>query len=384
MGLAGLAVVCVGAFAMSRESAASGVLKVRTGGDANTTRVVLELDSATSGKLISDGTEGDRKVVVAFPNMDVAGELAGKGQGLVKDWSVDEAGGSARLRLTLTRDAKVEKRFLLPPSDGVDIYRYVLDLKGQGAAPPPPTPAPLLPVKAVAENRASKPVIVIDAGHGGKDSGALGKTARESVITLAAAHALRERLERTGRYAVVLTRKSNVFVPLQSRVQIARAADADLFISLHADAGPKPETRGASVYTLSEKGSERVARKVMSKGGFIDMRLPGSDRSVNQILLDLTQRSTRNRSAVFAELLLEKIDGPAVLLRRSHRDAGFVVLLAPDVPAVLLEMGFMTNEEDEAALSDARRRGRLMDGVAEAIDNWFARSAPEATTVAAR
>lgn len=381
---AGLVAVGVGAAAASHDAASAGVLKVRTGGDGDTTRVVLELDRAASGKLISDGDDGGRRVVVAFPKVDVAGDLTGKGQGLVKDWSVDTAGGSARLRLTLVRDAKVERRFLLPPSDGVDVYRYVLDLKGQGAAAAAAPPVALKPVKAVAEQRVGKPVIVIDAGHGGKDAGASGKTVKESAITLGAAQALKSRLERDGRYTVVLTRKSDVYVPLQTRVQIARRAEADLFISLHADAGPNAATRGASVYTLSEKGSERVARKVMSKGSFIDMRLPGADRSVNQILLDLTQRSTRNRSAVFAEGLLEKINGPAVLLRRSHRDAGFVVLLAPDVPAVLLEMGFMTNPEDEAALADPARRRKLMEAVADAIDDWFTRGEASETTLAAR
>lgn len=370
------------AAAATRESSGSGVLRVRTGGDSDTTRVVIEMDQATSGRLLTDGDDGDRRVVMAFPKLDVDGDLTGKGQGLVKDWAVDEAAGSARLRLTLSNDAQVERRFLLPPAEGVNVYRYVLDLKRKGAGPAQTAAVNLRPVKAVAERRAGKPVVVIDAGHGGKDTGAAGKTARESTVNLAAAHDLRERLERSGRYTVVMTRKSNVFVPLQTRVQIARRAEADLFISLHSDSGPNSETRGASVYTLSEKGSERVARKVMSQGSFIDMRLPGADRSVNQILLDLTQRSTRNRSAVFAEQLLESIDGRAVLLRRSHRDAGFVVLLAPDVPAVLLEMGFMTNREDEAALSDPVKRRRLMDGVGDAIDRWFTPAATEETKIA--
>jgi N-acetylmuramoyl-L-alanine amidase len=111
----------------------------------------------------------------------------------------------------------------------------------------------------------SKPVIVIDAGHGGKDPGAQGQDAREKDVTLAAAKALKARLEQKGRYKVVLTRDKDVFVPLEQRVRIARKAGADLFISLHADAGSEPGLRGASVYTISENGSDRMAKKVMAK-----------------------------------------------------------------------------------------------------------------------
>ena len=157
-----------------------------------------------------------------------------------------------------------------------------------------------------------------------------------------------------------MTRDSDVFVPLETRVQIARRADADLFISLHSDSGPDAGMRGATVYTLSDKGSDRVARNVMAENDwFINVNLPGRDRAVNQILLDLTQRATRNRSAAFAEDLLDHIADRAQT-HRSHRDAGFVVLLAPDVPAVLLEMGFITNADDERLLNDPAERSRMM------------------------
>jgi N-acetylmuramoyl-L-alanine amidase len=219
-------------------------------------------------------------------------------------------------------------------------------------------------------------VIVIDAGHGGRDPGAAGVRARESAITLAAAQALKARLERTGGYKVVLTRDKDVYIPLETRVRIARQANADLFISLHADAGPDPSVRGASVYTLSEHGSDRAAKSVMSRDRSLgDFKLPAKDASVNQILLDLTQRATRNQSATFAQMLLTSVHDTAVLLRRSHRDAGYVVLLAPDVPAVLLEMGFMTNAEDEAVLSDPKQRRAMMDAVGDSIDAYFSQHA---------
>jgi N-acetylmuramoyl-L-alanine amidase len=180
---------------------------------------------------------------------------------------------------------------------------------------------------------------------------------------------------------VVMTRDSDTYVPLETRVQIARHSDADLFISLHSDSGPEASMRGATVYTLSDKGSDRVVRNVMAENDwFINVNMPGRDKSVNQILLDLTQRATRNRSAAFAENLLDHIGGGVQLVRRSHRDAGFVVLLAPDVPAVLLEMGFITNPEDEHLLNDPAKRGRFMAAVAKSIDDYFGQQ----TRVAAR
>ncbi len=129
--------------------------------------------------------------------------------------------------------------------------------------------------------------------------------------------------------------------------------------------------RGATVYTLSDHGVDRATKSVFG-GGFIDVQLPGKDLSVKQIILDLTQRTTRNRSGAFAETLLEHISTKTPLLRRSHRDAGYMVLLAPDVPAVLLEMGFITSPEDESQLTDPDRREALMDSVGEAIEGYFA------------
>jgi len=215
-------------------------------------------------------------------------------------------------------------------------------------------------------------VVVIDAGHGGKDPGAGGVSLREKDVTLAAARLLRDKLEQTGRYRVVLTRDGDSYVPLTDRVQVARRANADLFISLHADSDQDHSIRGATVYTLSDKGTHRVAEQMFEQPDwFIDMDLPGQDQSVKKILLDLTQRQTKDRSAGFAQVLLQHIGDRVELLHRSHRAAGFVVLLAPDVPAVLLEMGFITNRQDEGELADPAHRQRLVDGVAAAIDSYF-------------
>ncbi len=229
---------------------------------------------------------------------------------------------------------------------------------------PRTTPAP---------RRAERPLIVIDAGHGGKDPGASGALTREKQVTLAAALVLKTELERTGRYRVRLTRADDTYVDLYRRVSIARQSDADLFISLHADAGSDPALRGASVYTLSEQGAGRAVREFTRTDNWHrELHLPGRDPSVDRILLDMTQRATQNRSAQFARVLLTHLEGSDhPLLRRSHRDAGLAVLLAPDVPAVLLEMGFITNPEDERLLTDERARRRLMKSVADGIDRYF-------------
>jgi N-acetylmuramoyl-L-alanine amidase len=377
------ALVAVGAAATAavvQHTPQAGVLKVRLGGDASQTRIVIELDHAATGKLLS-GDAASRHVVVALPKVEVAGgDMSGQGSGLVKGWSIDQAAGAARIKLDLARDAQVKRRFLLPPGDGLAVYRYVIDVATEVARDPAKpakaaalTPANFAPTALPPPDPAAPKVIVIDAGHGGKDSGALGSDRHEKDLTLAAAHALRDRLVKTGRYKVVMTRDTDVFVPLEQRVQIARRANADLFISLHADSGGDPAIRGATVYTLSEKGTDRVARGVFDKSDwFMNVALPGQDAATKRILLDLTQRETKNRSAVFAELVLGKIGDKVELLRRSHRDAGFMVLLAPEVPAVLLEMGFITNPQDERVLADPERRKAFMSGVADAIDAYFA------------
>jgi N-acetylmuramoyl-L-alanine amidase len=398
-----------GALALAAAGAAAAVggpdanlLKVRVGGDAHQTRVVIELDKAASSKLIApngDASAASEHVAIAMPRVETAGDMQGQGEGLVKSWSIDSAAGAARLKFELRRPAVVKRRFLLPPGDGLNVYRYVIDLSTDDigkAEPPAPraareTAAIAAPVDTGEDDTTktayavsaplrstAKKVVVIDAGHGGKDSGALGSHTKEKDDTLAAAHALRDRLEHTGRYKVVMTRDADAYIPLETRVQIARRANADLFISLHADSigVVGASTRGASVYTLSERGADRTARGLFGKSDwFMNVNLPGQDSATKRILLDLTQRQNVNRSSTFAEILLDKEGQVTPLLRRSHRDANLMVLLAPDVPAVLMEMGFITNPEDEDALASSEHRGKMMDAAAAAIDAYFAEEA---------
>ncbi|MDZ4321956.1 MAG: N-acetylmuramoyl-L-alanine amidase [Phenylobacterium sp.] len=373
---AGVAVATLGGLAVVAVSHAAapgaGVLGVRLGGDGAETRLVIDLDSGATGKVSQDG--GGGRVVVSLPGVDARASLQGSGRGLVKAWMIDNSQGSARLQVDLTSAGVIKRRFLLPPADGVSHYRYVIDI---AAANPPSATFISRPARRTTTAAAAKPlplkkVVVIDAGHGGRDSGARGARGFEKDVNLAAALALQDRLERGGKYKVVMTRSTDVYVPLETRVQIARRAGADLFISLHADAGADATTRGTSVYTLSEQASGRAAKFVSKDDWFMNTSLSGGDQGVRDILFDLTQRATKNRSATFAELVLARADPHMPLLRRSHRDAGFVVLLAPDVPAILLEMGFMTNVHDEANLLDGARRTRFMNAIGDAIDDYFA------------
>lgn len=391
------AVACVSAMAGVVASHAAivqaTVMRVRVGGDRSQTRVVLDIDRPTAArlgaiKLVSDGAD-DGRLVLSLPGAAALDGLQGGAQGLVKAWVVENPASGARLELDLAKGASVAKRFLLPPADGVAHYRYVLDIAANApAAPAAPPPAKAtfvsLPLadanpertaarKLKAMNKKPLPlrkVIVIDAGHGGHDPGARGVKGWEKDINLASALTLKDRLEKDGRYKVVLTRETDVYVPLDSRVRIAQRANADLFISLHSDSGPNPDVAGASVYTLSDQASGR-AQKFVSKDDWF-MKASLARGGVSDILFDLTQRTTRNRSGAFAQALVAQIEPETTLLRRTHRDAGFMVLLAPNVPAVLLEMGFVSNADDEARLRDPRRRARLMDAVGDAIDDYFA------------
>ncbi len=375
LAVVGAAICCLAAVAGAQAAGAGAdVLKVRLGGDLTETRIVIDLNRSATGKVASDGAD-DRRVVLNLPGVSVEGGLQGGGLGLVKAWVVDDGPGGARLRLDLAADATIKRRFLLPPADGVSNYRYVVDLAAKAPARvqvAQTTGARFLsaPVKPIKAALPLKKVIVIDAGHGGKDPGARGAAGNEKDVTLAAARALKSQLEKTGRYKVVMTRDTDIYVDHGVRVQIARRADADLFISLHADSGSDAGLRGASVYTLADRATGRSAKFVSKDDWFMQAGTHG-DNGVSTILLDLTQRMTRNRSATFAEVLLNRVSDHQPLLRRSHREAGLAVLLAPDVPAVLLEMGFITNADDEAVLRDPSRRTRLMGGVADAIDDYF-------------
>lgn len=238
-------------------------------------------------------------------------------------------------------------------------------------------PANDAPLKAPSSGK--KPLIVIDAGHGGVDPGALGANGvYEKQVTLNMARALKEELESTGRYRVMLTRDKDTYLKLYKRVDFARRNHADLFISLHADSIGKSNVSGASVYTLSEKASDEQTALLADRENRADlmagMDLDTNDEQVATILVDLTMRDTMNQSKFFANKLVGHMDnGEIRMLENPHRYAGFAVLKAPDIPSVLIEMGFMSNPKEAAQLSKPEYRRTLARALVKGIDGYFAK-----------
>ncbi|MEW5726345.1 MAG: N-acetylmuramoyl-L-alanine amidase, partial [Pseudomonadota bacterium] len=239
---------------------------------------------------------------------------------------------------------------------------------------PLPAPDPMPEPRAKAGD--GRPVVVIDPGHGGVDPGAIGVSgAYEKHITLAVARELKEQLEKTGRYKVHLTRDRDIFIRLRDRISIARQVGADLFISLHADAVQNPQIRGLSVYTLSQNASDSEAQALAEKENKADL-IAGIDLShesadVANILIDLAQRETMNRSAVFAGGLVDEMGRTTTLLGNTHRFAGFAVLKAPDVPSVLVELGYLSHAEEERSLRQAAYRQKMAKSITRSVDAYF-------------
>lgn len=241
------------------------------------------------------------------------------------------------------------------------------------AAVEPSVVAPKPRSRGVKSRSGGKPLVVIDAGHGGKDVGAISvKGGHEKDVTLAIAKLTAKNLERNGKVKVLLTRSDDRFIPLGGRVTIARRARADVFISIHADAAANAEARGASVYTLSAVASDAVAARLAAREnksdiiGGVNLGVEAPD--VGDIMIDLSRRATANVSVAFAETLQEALSERIKFRGEFHHFAGFHVLKAPDVPSVLLETGYVTNSEDaEFLFSDAGRR-KVAAGIARAIE----------------
>jgi N-acetylmuramoyl-L-alanine amidase len=246
-------------------------------------------------------------------------------------------------------------------------------------SPPAATPAPAAPTRTSPPRRPeARPVIVIDPGHGGNDPGATGRTGtHEKVITLAVAREIKRQLDATGRYRVHLTRDDDQFLRLRDRVTKARGWKADLFLSIHADSIGSTETRGASIYTLSDTASDAEAAALAARENRADVidgvDLSNESRDVAAILIDLAQRETMNRSARLAQLVVRHLGREIRLLPNNpHRFAGFAVLKAPDVPSVLIELGYLSNRADEALLRQPEHRRKVGAGVVRAVDGYFA------------
>jgi len=245
---------------------------------------------------------------------------------------------------------------------------------GAALAAPPETDTA---ARARLSRRTPPPLVMLDPGHGGKDPGAIGISGvHEKTIALAAALELRRQLLATGRYRVELTRTRDVFVSLDDRVARARARKAALFVSLHADAVPDRKVRGASVYTLANTASDAqtaaLARRENAADRFGAAAFRDVPPEVGRILASLVRQETRLGSSRIAQALVRDLDRDVKLLANPARHAGFRVLTAADIPSVLVEMGFMSNREDEAALRRPAHRSHVAAAMKRAVDGYFA------------
>jgi N-acetylmuramoyl-L-alanine amidase len=238
---------------------------------------------------------------------------------------------------------------------------------------------PASPINKGAGEQNKIPVVVIDPGHGGIDPGATGISgAHEKDIVLALGQALAKTLRDTGRYKVIMTRDDDVFLSLKARVAVGRRNRADLFISVHADSAPGSTAQGASVYTLSEQASDREADALAKSENQSDI-IAGVDLTkeadiVTSILIDLAQRETKNSSAKFAQILVPELQTVGSLTHKTHRFAGFRVLKAPDVPSVLIEVGYLSNDSDESSMRSTRWRRGMAGAIARSVDSYFRRT----------
>jgi N-acetylmuramoyl-L-alanine amidase len=220
-------------------------------------------------------------------------------------------------------------------------------------------------------------IVAIDAGHGGKDPGAIGVNGtHEKLITMAVARDVARKLESRGQIRVVLTRRDDSFIALEDRVELARAGDSTLFLSLHADAAPNVQARGFSVYTLNENASDEMAALLAKRENaadrFAGVNFGAQPRAVKNILADLMARETATNSTMMAQTVVNRLSPPLQPMTKPHRQANFAVLRAPEFPSVLVEMGFLSNAEDEKLLNQRSYQERLADRLVLSIDSFFA------------
>jgi N-acetylmuramoyl-L-alanine amidase len=369
------------------------VTDVRISVTGDQTRIVMNL---SDGAQIEPFTLADpNRLVLNMPETVwklPASRQKGRG-GLVKGFRFGKLGpGRSRAIFDLTGPARLTENIVLPPQ-GERRYRLVLDLTPVSEAEFRKTagwPAGERSAAGASDLQAPKPapkrakkLICLDPGHGGIDPGATGVSgALEKDIVLAAAIEFRETLRRSGRYQIAMTRDSDVFLSLKARVAFCRGKSADLMISIHADSagGAAPGARGATIYTLSEKASdieaEALAQSENQSDVIAGVDIGQEDDVVSSILIDLAQRDTKANSVRFAKVLAPEMEKTGRAMPQSHKFAGFRVLKAPDVPSVLLEMGYLTNADDEMQLKSETWRRQLAQAVLRALDGFFAAPPP--------
>jgi N-acetylmuramoyl-L-alanine amidase len=302
------------------------------------------------------------------------------------------APGTSRVVLDVSRPVLLQSVFIIPPSEGKP-YRLVVDVEavsreryfaaqGSATGEASVSAAPLRPLDATppavppAKPADDRPTVVIDPGHGGVDPGAVGLSGfYEKNLTLEYGLALKQALEATGRYRVVMTRDRDAFLKLRERIRVAQVAEGDLFLSLHANVHSSGTIRGASIYTLSENASDEEAATLAAAENAADV-LAGVDLTeqtgdVRNILIDLAQRETMNLSKKFANDLVREVGQETKLLRNTHRFAGFAVLKSPVVPSILFEIGYMSNRQEERLLRSKAHRDKIVASIIRAVDGYF-------------
>lgn len=360
--------------------------EARIVGDSQRTRFVMDMSAAVDVSVfVLD--EPDR-VVIDLPRVTFAlPEGAGaKGKGLASAFRYGMiSAGKSRIVLDVSAPVSVDKSFVLPAAgdqpaklvvdmvpttrekfaEAVRTYRANEKAVVGTAVTPPAAPQ--------ADGRLR---IVIDPGHGGIDSGAIAKSGTmEKDIVLAFAQLLRDKLAASGRYDVSMTRDDDTFISLGGRVAFARARHADLFVSIHADSFFGADVRGATVYTLSEKASDQMAARIAESENKSDIlagvAITEDTDEVSDILIDLARRETKNFAVVFARNMIKELKPKVRLFKRAHQEAGFMVLKAPDVPSALVELGYLSNPDDEKLLKSEEWRQTTADAMKGAIDDYF-------------
>ncbi len=363
--------------------AAPTLQKVRLGQHEQETRVVLEFSGEVKPKAVFDLPNPNR-LVLDFPQINIAKKALEQSYNkntLITDIrSAQNKPGVVRVVMDLTSPAQ-SKVFTLPPTKGRG-HRVVVDLlpskkaatKQVAQARAPRSILSTVPPVPSAKTEPKGPlVVVIDPGHGGKDPGAIGRARNyEKHVVLSVGKKLRDEL-RGEDIKVVMTRSSDKFIPLRERMRIAQRHNADMFISIHADAHKKRSVRGGTVYVLSEKASDREAARLARNANKVIT--PGLDISheapdVQDILIDLTQRETMNRSALLGREVLEEFRKVAYLRKDHLLYAGFAVLKAPEVPSILVELAYLSNPDEERKLVDKAYQTKLAKSLAQGIRDY--------------
>ncbi|MFC3693794.1 N-acetylmuramoyl-L-alanine amidase [Chenggangzhangella methanolivorans] len=357
----------------------------RLAGDDQRTRLVMDLSASATIRAFT--LADPYRVVIDLPEVAFRlPESAGReGRGLISAYRFGVlAPGRSRIVVDVKKPVAIDKAFVLEPVEGQPA-RLVIDLtpsdrkkflQSISAAEPDPSDKTGA-ISSKAADAGELPLVVIDPGHGGVDPGAAGPDgASEKEIVLAFAKRLKERIDASGKRRAVLTRDDDTFVSLPGRVEIAQKAGAALMISIHADTLSDPfGVRGATIYTLSEKASDREAERLAEKENRADL-IAGLDLSdepaeVAGILFELTRRETASFTSQFAKGLVRELKKTAQMNKNPLRSAGFRVLKAPDVPSVLLELGYLSSKEDAKLMMSEAWREKATGAVAQAIDRYF-------------